>query len=93
GQAIVAFVTPRAGVTANDALAKELREHVVREIGALARPEEIRFAEALPKTRSGKIMRRLLREIASGSQARGDTTTLEDQGVLERLAQSFTQDD
>ncbi len=89
GQALVAFVTPRMGFTADDALAKELREHVVKEIGALARPEEVRFAEALPKTRSGKIMRRLLREVASGSKARGDTTTLEDQGVLERLAQSF----
>jgi acetyl-CoA synthetase len=93
GQAIVAFVTPRHGVAADDALAKELRQHVVDQIGALARPEEIRFAEALPKTRSGKIMRRLLREVASGSQARGDTTTLEDQGVLERLAQSFAQDE
>ncbi len=93
GQAIVAFVTPRHGHVADDALAKELREHVVAQIGALARPEEIRFAEALPKTRSGKIMRRLLREVASGSKARGDTTTLEDQGVLERLAQSFAQDE
>jgi acetyl-CoA synthetase len=93
GQAIVAFVTPRMGVPADEALAKELREHVVAQIGALARPEELRFAEALPKTRSGKIMRRLLREVASGSKARGDTTTLEDQGVLERLAQSFAQDD
>ena len=93
GQAIVAFVTPRMGVPADDALAKELREHVVAQIGALARPEELRFAEALPKTRSGKIMRRLLREVASGSKARGDTTTLEDQGVLERLAQSFAHED
>jgi acetyl-CoA synthetase len=93
GQAIVAFVTPRMGVVADDALAKELREHVAVQIGALARPEEIRFAEALPKTRSGKIMRRLLREVASGSKAQGDTTTLEDQGVLERLAQSFAQDE
>ncbi len=93
GQAIVAFVTPRGGVTPDDALAKELREHVVTQIGALARPEEIRFAEALPKTRSGKIMRRLLREVASGSKARGDTTTLEDQGVLETLAQSYAQEE
>ncbi|HLL21783.1 MAG TPA: acetate--CoA ligase [Kofleriaceae bacterium] len=93
GQAIVAFVTPRLGITADEVLGKELREHVVREIGALARPEEVRFAEALPKTRSGKIMRRLLREVASGSTTRGDTTTLEDQGVLERLAQSFHQDE
>jgi len=93
GQAIVAFVTPRQGHVADDALAKELREHVAAQIGALARPEEIRFAEALPKTRSGKIMRRLLREVASGSKSRGDTTTLEDQGVLERLAQSFASDE
>jgi acetyl-CoA synthetase len=93
GQAIVAFVTPRQGVAADDALAKILREHVSAQIGALARPEEIRFAEALPKTRSGKIMRRLLREVASGSKARGDTTTLEDQGVLEKLAQSFAQEE
>jgi acetyl-CoA synthetase len=93
GQAIVAFVTPRQGVASDDAFAKELRDHVVTQIGALARPEEIRFAEALPKTRSGKIMRRLLREVASGSKARGDTTTLEDQGVLERLAQSFAQEE
>ena len=93
GQAIVAFVTPRSGVVADDALAKELRQHVATQIGALARPEEIRFAEALPKTRSGKIMRRLLREVASGSTARGDTTTLEDQGVLETLAQSFAADE
>ncbi len=82
-----------ATLSADEALAKELREHVVVQIGALARPEEIRFAEALPKTRSGKIMRRLLREVASGSKARGDTTTLEDQGVLERLAQSFAQEE
>jgi acetyl-CoA synthetase len=93
GQAIVAFVTPRSWVTADEAFAKVLREHVVEQIGALARPEEIRFAEALPKTRSGKIMRRLLREVASGSKARGDITTLEDQGVLERLAQSFAQEE
>ena len=93
GQAIVAFVTPRQGVAADETFAKLLREHVTAQIGALARPEEIRFAEALPKTRSGKIMRRLLREIASGSKARGDTTTLEDQAVLERLAQSFAQEE
>ncbi len=90
GQAIVAFVTPKHGIRADDALAKVLRQHVVEQIGALARPEEVRFAEALPKTRSGKIMRRLLREVASGSKAHGDTTTLEDQSVLETLAQAFT---
>jgi acetyl-CoA synthetase len=93
GQAIVAFVTPRQGTVAGEPLAAELRAHVVEQIGALARPEEIRFADALPKTRSGKIMRRLLREVASGSQTRGDTTTLEDQAVLEKLAQSFAQEE
>jgi acetyl-CoA synthetase len=62
-----------------------LRQHVTKEIGALARPETIRFTEALPKTRSGKIMRRLLKEIASGQQTVGDTTTLEDISVLARL--------
>jgi acetyl-CoA synthetase len=93
GQAIVAFVTPRQGFVADDQLAAELRAHVAAQIGALARPEEVRFAEALPKTRSGKIMRRLLREVASGTSARGDTTTLEDQGVLEKLASSFQHDE
>ena len=91
GQAIVAFVTPKKGIRADDALATLLRQHVVEQIGALARPEEVRFAEALPKTRSGKIMRRLLREVASGSKAHGDTTTLEDQSVLESLAQTFAE--
>jgi acetyl-CoA synthetase len=93
GQAIVAFVTPKGGIRSDDALAKELRQHVVEQIGALARPEEIRFADALPKTRSGKIMRRLLREVASGSQSRGDTTTLEDNAVLEKLAQNYQQEE
>ncbi|MBE7451531.1 MAG: acetate--CoA ligase [Kofleriaceae bacterium] len=93
GQAIVAFVTPKGGIQPDDALAAELRQHVVEQIGALARPEELRFADALPKTRSGKIMRRLLREVASGSTARGDTTTLEDNAVLERLAASYQQED
>ena len=86
GQAIVAFVTPKKGVAADPALAGELREHVVKQIGALARPQEIRFADALPKTRSGKIMRRLLRDVASGSESKGDTTTLEDASILSRLA-------
>ena len=71
GQAIVAFVTLKAGVDAGAELKKALADHVVKEIGALARPDEIRFTDALPKTRSGKIMRRLLREIAtSGAVAR-----------------------
>jgi acetyl-CoA synthetase len=86
GQAIVAFVTPRRGVAADPGLAAELRQHVVAQIGALARPEEIRFADALPKTRSGKIMRRLLRDVAAGAESKGDTTTLEDASVLARLA-------
>ena len=86
GQAIVAFVTPMKGVASDKALAEELRKHVTNQIGALARPQEIRFADALPKTRSGKIMRRLLRDVASGSESKGDTTTLEDAGVLAKLA-------
>jgi acetyl-CoA synthetase len=85
GEGIACFVTLKAGVTASEALKKELRDHVVREIGALARPDEIRFTEALPKTRSGKIMRRLLRDIAGGRQTTGDVTTLEDLAVLAKL--------
>src|SRR5262249_29640983 len=75
GEGIACFVTLVGGVAPSDALNKELREHVVHEIGALARPDEIRFTESLPKTRSGKIMRRLLRDIASGKETTGDTTT------------------
>ncbi|MBK9069790.1 MAG: acetate--CoA ligase [Myxococcales bacterium] len=93
GQGIVVFVTPKQGVVADDALATAIRAKVVAEIGALARPDEIRFTESLPKTRSGKIMRRLLREIASGKGVAGDVTTLEDQASLERLAQSYQHED
>jgi acetyl-CoA synthetase len=85
GQAIAAFVTLEAGRTATDELKQELRQHVAKEIGAFARPDDIRFTDALPKTRSGKIMRRLLREIASGSEVRGDVTTLEDLSILAKL--------
>jgi len=85
GQAIVAFVTPKAGVSAGPDLANALRAHVAKEIGAIARPDEIRFAEALPKTRSGKIMRRLLRELAATGKVTGDTTTLEDFGAISKL--------
>lgn len=85
GQAIAAFVTLEGGRTGNDELKKELRNHVAKEIGALAKPDDIRFTDALPKTRSGKIMRRLLREIAAGKGVAGDTTTLEDFSVLEKL--------
>ncbi|MFO0892879.1 MAG: acetate--CoA ligase [Isosphaeraceae bacterium] len=85
GQAIAAFVTLEGGQTPSEALRKALREHVVKEIGALARPDDIHFTDALPKTRSGKIMRRLLRDIAAGVESGGDTSTLEDLSVLVRL--------
>jgi acetyl-CoA synthetase len=85
GQAIAAFVTLESGRTPTDVLKQELRQHVAKEIGAFARPDDIRFTDALPKTRSGKIMRRLLREIASGDEVRGDVTTLEDLSILAKL--------
>jgi acetyl-CoA synthetase len=85
GTALVAFVTPSGKVMPTDELKETLRRHVADEIGAIARPDEIRFAEALPKTRSGKIMRRLLREIASTGSVVGDVTTLEDFSILEDL--------
>ena len=85
GTAIVAFVTPRAGVEADAALADQVRDQVAKEIGAIAKPADVRFTDALPKTRSGKIMRRLLRDIASGKELVGDTTTLEDYSVLAKL--------
>src|SRR5256884_3667500 len=88
GQSVVAFVTLKGGVTASAWLKDELRNHVSTHIGAIAKPDEVRFAEALPKTRSGKIMRRLLKEIASGAKVTGDTTTLEDFSVLAKLAES-----
>ncbi|MBA4124313.1 MAG: acetate--CoA ligase [Acidobacteria bacterium] len=87
GQAISAFVTLEGGRTGGDELKAELRAHVAKEIGSLAKPDDIRFTDMLPKTRSGKIMRRLLREIAAGNQVAGDTTTLEDFSVLEKLRQ------
>ena len=88
GQALVAFVTLKSGIKAQPELRDELRQHVAKEIGPVARPDEIRFAETLPKTRSGKIMRRLLKQIAAGTEIKGDTTTLEDFSVLARLSQS-----
>ena len=87
GTAIVAFVTPKSGETVDDVLKEELRTHVTKQIGAIAKPKEIRFTDALPKTRSGKIMRRLLRDIASGRNV-GDTTTLEDFSVVAKLRES-----
>jgi len=89
GQAIVAFVTPMKNVKADAELSAELRKHVATQIGALARPEEIHFGEGLPKTRSGKIMRRLLRDLAAGKETQGDITTLEDASILAKLAASY----
>ncbi|NTX36311.1 acetate--CoA ligase [Myxococcus sp. CA033] len=88
GTALVAFVTLKQGHAPSPELKKELAQHVSKEIGAIARPDEIRFAEALPKTRSGKIMRRLLRDVAAGKQSSQDTTTLEDLNVLAALQQN-----
>lgn len=85
GEEIVAYVMLEGGYDPTDALTAELKKHVVQEIGALARPGEIRFSEALPKTRSGKIMRRLLRNLAAGQEISGDTSTLEDRSVLDKL--------
>jgi acetyl-CoA synthetase len=90
GSAIVAFVTLRVGREADEGLAhdslqRDLAEHVAREIGKIARPAEIHLAAALPKTRSGKIMRRLLRDIARGNNPAGDLSTLEDPEVLRKL--------
>jgi len=85
GQAIVAFVTTVKGVEGSDPLRQALMEHVAKEIGKLARPAEIRFTDALPKTRSGKIMRRLLRDVAVGRESTGDTSTIEDFALLAKL--------
>jgi len=88
GQAISAFVTLESGNEPSEALKDELRKWVSKEIGSLARPDDIRFTEALPKTRSGKIMRRLLRELASHGEIKGDTTTLEDFTVIAKLREA-----
>jgi acetyl-CoA synthetase len=85
GQALVVFVTLKAGIEATDELKEQLRSHVGKEIGSLAKPDTIRFASGLPKTRSGKIMRRILKEIAAGGEVKGDTTTLEDFSVVAAL--------
>ena len=85
GQAVIAFVTPIQGYDPTDELAAELREWVAQQIGKFARPKQIRFSDALPKTRSGKIMRRLLREIVTTQTVSGDITTLEDLTVINRL--------
>lgn len=86
GQALVAFVTLKGSTTATDALRQTLRAHVGKEIGPVAKPDQVRFTDALPKTRSGKIMRRLLKQVAAGTKIKGDTTTLEDISVLAKLS-------
>ncbi|MSQ07528.1 MAG: acetate--CoA ligase [Dehalococcoidia bacterium] len=88
GEAIVAFVTLKEGVAGTDAVMNELKQHVVTKIGSIARPDDIYFTAELPKTRSGKIMRRLLRDVAEG-RALGDTTTLADPAVVEALKQQY----
>ena len=85
GESIVAFVTLESGKTFSDELITELCTHVISEIGPIAKPDQIKFTEALPKTRSGKIMRRLLRSLAAGEEVKGDTSTLEDRSVLDKL--------
>ena len=85
GQAVVAFVTLKSGQASGPELVAALRERVSQEIGPIAKPDQIRFAEALPKTRSGKIMRRLLKEVAAGGAVKGDVTTLEDFNVIASL--------
>ena len=81
-------MTLKEGVTHGSKLAQELRNHVGKEIGPIAKPDDIRFTGALPKTRSGKIMRRLLKEICAGGKVSGDTTTLEDFQVIANLQKS-----
>jgi acetyl-CoA synthetase len=88
GQALAAFVTVKEGIKPTDLLRQDLRQHVADKIGAIARPDDILFAADLPKTRSGKIMRRLLRDIAEG-RALGDTTTLADPAVVAKLKAEY----
>ena len=88
GQAIAAFVTLKSGFEPHDELKDDLKEHVVTKIGAIARPDDVLFTADLPKTRSGKIMRRLLRDIAEG-RALGDTTTLADPAVVQKLKNDY----
>jgi acetyl-CoA synthetase len=88
GQALAAFVTLKEGQVATPALKYDLKEHVARKIGAIARPDDIFFSADLPKTRSGKIMRRLLKDIADG-RALGDTTTLADPNVVNKLKDMY----
>jgi len=91
GQALAAFVTLKEGIGTDGDLASQLKRHVVHKIGALARPDDIVFTAELPKTRSGKIMRRLLKDIAEG-RALGDTTTLADSAVIQALKRKYQED-
>jgi acetyl-CoA synthetase len=91
GQAVAAFVTVKEGVDSASGLADELRAHVAKKIGAIARPDDVIFTADLPKTRSGKIMRRLLRDIAEG-RALGDVTTLADPAVVAALKSKYEED-
>jgi acetyl-CoA synthetase len=93
GEAIVCFVTLRSGQLPSPELRSALMDYVSTKIGTIARPADVRFADLLPKTRSGKIMRRLLRELAHKGAISGDTTTLEDLGVIERLSKSQSPDE
>jgi len=86
GNGISCFVTLRSGFTASDQLKKEVIDHVAKELGPVSRPDQLRFTDALPKTRSGKIMRRLLRDVAAGKEVTQDTTTLEDRSTVDKLA-------
>jgi acetyl-CoA synthetase len=91
GQAIAAFVILRGGTDPNDVLVEELRDHVAKLIGPIAKPKSILVTEELPKTRSGKIMRRLLRDVAE-DQALGDTTTLADPAVVDGIKARYLAD-
>ena len=93
GEAIICFVALRTGHTPSKELRTALMDHVATTIGSIARPSDVRFADGLPKTRSGKIMRRLLRELAHKGGISGDTTTLEDLTVIDRLAKAQAQDE
>ena len=92
GQAIVGFVTLKDNVVSSDEVVAELKRHVATKIGAMARPDDIYFTAELPKTRSGKIMRRLLRDVAEG-RALGDTTTLADPAVVEALKEQYGEEE
>ena len=91
GQAVAAFVTLREGSTPSPELSEALRSHVAKKIGAIAKPDDVIFSADLPKTRSGKIMRRLLRDIAEG-RALGDVTTLADPAVVRLLKSKYEED-